>query len=411
MLYSKLNDESGMVMFVVMIVTLLSSILMTSYMSFVVQESKHSVWQKEKSQALFLAESGIQKGLYFLNEPDDPSNPWAPYIDYENNVLLVDESMIPEYIGTDVDDGTDQYDEYYTISLHNRFVDENGLIIMLPPRYFLIKSTGTIKKTIPISHSISAIVCKMRAVIDGPAALCIYDDVDPEDELLQFDSSQWNVSGVNYDDPTTGVAGVAIANTGDNLNGQLGTRLNNVEGMDGNGTHVVGDLAIVRDESLPKDLSELIEYFRPMSTDITGIGNLSGDYLGAPDNYLVQRADLSQGDIQILGGRTGYGVLILEGDGTFAINGNAEWFGLILVSGKSNVHLRGGGATAAHIYGCLMIDDGTATMNGTSDVRYSSAALANLDKQHVVYQVYSWCGEWGMPLGRFDEVSDTPIGW
>ncbi|MFC1715787.1 hypothetical protein ACFL6S_19115 [Candidatus Poribacteria bacterium] len=405
----KLNSESGMALLVAMFITFLSSIMITFYMGSVIQESKHSVWQKERAQSLFLAEAGIQKGIYFLNKPDDPDNPWAAYVDREKEVLLVSENQIPVYNGTDIDDPADRYKENYRISLHDRFVDENGAIVALPPRFFLIKSTGTIKRSIPIKRSVSAIV----SIIGGipvPGALSIYDDTDLEDELIQFESSQWVVSGVDIDDPLgkTGVAGVAIANTGDGVTGeegQFGQRLDQVEGVDGNNIQSVGDSSIIEDPTLPKDLEELVGYFGPMSQDISGTTRVDGSYLGALNSFQILRADLSKGDVTIPGNRTGYGVLILEGDGAFNISGGSEWYGLILCHGNIDVHLRGGGESAAHIYGALMIDDGTVTMNGTADIRYSSEALRGIRKQLVAYQVYAWCGGWGKPLGRFEVAS------
>jgi hypothetical protein len=402
----KLNNESGMALLVAMFVTFLSSIMLTFYMGSVIQESKHSVWQKERAQALFLAEAGIQKGIYYLNESDDPDNPWAPYVDREKEVLLVSEDQVPEYTGTDVDDPTDQFAESYTISLHDRFVDENGAIVALPPRFFLIKSTGTIKRSIPIQRRVSAIV-SIVAGIPVPGALTIYDRDDPEDEVNQFNSSQWVISGVDIDDAlgVNGIAGVAIANTEDGVTGeegQFGIRLDQVEGIDGNDVYGAGDLAILQDPDLPKSLTELVSYFGPMSKDISGIGMLEDSYLGALTSFQILRADLSQGDLTIPGNRTGYGVLILQGDGRFNISGGSEWYGLILCHGNISVHLRGGGNSAAHVYGALMIDDGIVTMNGTADIRYSSEALKAIRKQLVAYQVFAWCGGWGKPLGRFD---------
>lgn len=410
MLYIKPRSESGMAMFTVMIVSFVSSILITSYMGFAIQESRHSIWQKEKAQSLYLAEAGIQKGIYYLNESGNADNPWASYIDNYNGTLLVNEDQVPSYTGYDIDDSNDAYVESYTISLHKRFVDENGAIITLPPRFFLIRSTGIIKRTIPIKHSVSAIVSRMSGVL-APGALSIYDSSDPEDELVQFQSSQWVISGIDIDDPfgQTGVAGIAIANTGDNVKedgGQLDlpglpTRIDQVSGIDADGNLVQGADAIIEDENMPKDLSELVGYFKPMSTDISGIGKLSGSLLGAPDDYQILYADLSQGDLTLPGNTTGYGILILENDGVFQMDGNSQWNGIILCHGGASIYMRGGGNTAAHIYGSLMIDDGTITTNGTADIRYSSLALGSLDKQLVVYQVFSWCGGWGKHLGRF----------
>ena len=70
-------------------------------------------------------------------------------------------------------------------------------------------------------------------MLSVPAALCIYDDPDAEDELSQFESSQWKISGVDIDDEsgTTGVMGVAVSND-DPVGTQMGTRIDQVVGED-----------------------------------------------------------------------------------------------------------------------------------------------------------------------------------
>jgi hypothetical protein len=223
------------------------------------------------------------------------------------------------------------------------------------------------------------------------------------------------ISGVDVDDflKQNGVPGIAIANTGDKIKGKGGqldlpgkpTRIDQVEGIDAKGKYVQGDPAILEDRDLPNSLEVLYKYFRPMSTDISGIGQLSGSYLGASNQYQILRADLSQGELILPGARTGYGVLLLENDGIFEMKGNAEWYGLVLCYGGAKIAMRGGGNTPAHIYGCLMIDDGTVVTNGTADIRYSSNALAQIRNQLVVYQIFAWCGGWGKPLGRFGKDS------
>ena len=73
----KLKDESGMAMIIIMAVTFLGTILTGSYMGLVIHESKEASRQKHRVQVLFLAEAGIEKSLYYLNNPDDPENPWV----------------------------------------------------------------------------------------------------------------------------------------------------------------------------------------------------------------------------------------------------------------------------------------------------------------------------------------------
>ena len=95
---------------------------------------------------------------------------------------------------------------------------------------------------------------------------------------------------------------------------------------------------------------------------------------------------------------TGYGVLILEGDGEFEMAGNAEWNGIVVCAGDSNIRLKGGGATPAHIYGALLVADGIVEMNGTADVVYSSSNVNDVNMRLLLYQVYAWCGDWGTPM-------------
>ena len=104
----------------------------------------------------------------------------------------------------------------------------------------------------------------------------------------------------------------------------------------------------------------------------------------------------------LAGNFVGYGVLVLENDpptdNEFEMVGNAWWHGLIICVGPTNIRLKGGGHTAAHINGALWISDGQVEMNGTTDVTYSSEALANAFTQCLLYRVYSWCDGWGNPL-------------
>jgi len=84
MVYEKFKSESGTAMIVSLVVTILVSVLASSYMTMVAYESRHSIHQSQRTQLLFLAESGVQKGLYFLNNQSDRPAEWID----ENGVLL-----------------------------------------------------------------------------------------------------------------------------------------------------------------------------------------------------------------------------------------------------------------------------------------------------------------------------------
>lgn len=390
MFYTKLKDESGMALLITVLVTVVGSLLMASYMSVAINESRSSVWQKHRVQSLFLAEAGIEKAIYYLNNPSARPSEWLD----TNSELL----PTPLNLQEQLEDGL------YSFSLHDR-----NEISWLPERTYLIRSTGVIPRISGdnIERKVSCIVYKDDLLVSALAALCIFDGADLEDELINFNSTQWRVSGKDIDDKTDqdGVMGIAVANTGDNVDVQLDKRIDQVEGADPNDSESDGDYtltgidAILQDPGLPQDLSEYLEQFllSPKMVDISGFGNTEG-YLGAPDDCQILYADLTKGKIQHLGGRSGYGVLILEGPGEFEMQGNSEWYGLVLCISGANIDLRGGGNTAAHIYGCAMVEDCSVTLNGTSDIRYSSGALKNIEDQLIPHQVIAWSEGWGNAL-------------
>ena len=390
MFYTKLKDESGMALLIAVVVTMVGSLLVASYMSVSINESRNSVWQKHRVQSLFLAEAGIEKAIYYLNNPSERPSEWLD----TNGKLL----PTPLNLQEQLEDG------FYSFSLHDP--DE---LTWLPERTYLIRSTGVIPRISGdnIERKVSCIVYKNDLLVSALAALCIFDGADLEDELINFNSSQWRVSGKDIDDATgkSGVMGIAVANTGDNLDLQLDKRVDQVEGTDPNDSESDGDYtlsgidAILQDPGLPQDLSGYLGQFRTdlRMANISGLGNTEG-HLGTPDDCQILYADLTQGKIQHLGNRTGYGVLILEGPGEFEMQGNSEWYGLVLCISGANIDLRGGGNTAAHIYGCAMVEDCSVTMNGTSDIRYSSGALRNIEDQLIPYEVISWSEGWGNAL-------------
>jgi hypothetical protein len=118
----------------------------------------------------------------------------------------------------------------------------------LPEKAYLVRSTGIIPRISGenIERKVSRIVYKDDLLVSALAALCIFDEADPEDELIKFNSSQWRVSGKDIDDLNgrKGVMGIAVANTGDNVDLQLGNRLLQVEGADPNDAENDGDYTL-----------------------------------------------------------------------------------------------------------------------------------------------------------------------
>jgi hypothetical protein len=444
----KWDSESGIVLIVVMMATLVSSLLATSYMSIVMHESKNAVWQRQRVQSLFLAEAGVQKGLYFLNNPEDPDNPWVQSTSIEPQIIPVANTIYYDDVTTP---GRLESTESYGISLHKSYNNPDGGITVLPEGFYLIRSVGLIprKYSKNIEHRISCIVAKLDR-IDVHGALTIMDKADPEPEMEKFESAAWKIDGRDHNlagkllDPTLdpngnptwpGVPSILVANegkddlgnyvepNGDDVAGQLGdesawgvpgegplpddtARITGV--IDGNGDGVdetvYGSKAIIEDPKAYIDLYEVyVEYFLSAAINISGCGDIPEDILGTPTKNQILYADLSKGRVKVAGGYSGNGVLILYAppDGAsyeFEMAGNSEWNGLIICAGDGVVRLKGGGNTPAHINGALMISDGFIEMNGTADITYSTEALDNAFDQCLLYQVYSWCGGWGNAL-------------
>ena len=393
----KLGNESGMALLIAVVMVFIGSMLAASYTSIVIHESKQSVRQKHRAQSLFLAEAGVEKSLYYLNNTDDPDNPW---VDDEGQILTTSLN----YTGS-LTEGN--YEATVLSPLDESWLPENA---------YLVESKGIIPRSNSEDkwHRVSCIVRKLDG-IPIPAALSILDAEDPEDELSKFQSAAWTVDGRDLGAPFgAGLPGIAVANLGDDLPGQLGNRLDQVTGSDELGTYNEGVDAILEDPTLPQNLDAYADYFTRIAIDISGVDSIPTSLLGTSEEFQVLYADLSQGSIKIAGNTTGYGVLVLDGNGEFEMSGNAEWNGIIICARDSSILLKGGGATPAHIYGALLIADGIVEMNGTADVVYSSDNISEVNLKLVLYQVYSWCGGWGMALGEdYYPVSEetSPYGY
>jgi len=175
MSHPKLDSESGTVIVVALIATIIGSILAGSYMTVVLSESKNSIRQKQSAQSLFLAEAGIEKGLYYLNHPFESSNPWTGvYGEMLDDPPLLNEDLVPGK-------------ERYEVSLLDK-TDEPWL----PENSYIIRSTGIIPRdnSDDIEHRVSCLAGKLKE-LPIPAALGILDDADPEDEVVKFQSNQW----------------------------------------------------------------------------------------------------------------------------------------------------------------------------------------------------------------------------
>lgn len=129
--------------------------------------------------------------------------------------------------------------------------------------------------------------------------------------------------------------------------------------------------------------------------DSTGIdwpslvgGNLTPDYTLTPGSSWRPSGTswttigYVPGDLALLGGATGYGVLVVTGN--LSVSGSAEWHGVILVGGR--LREPGGSSQSYQVYGSIVTGLNTSlgmyvapdTLNrkGSSDIQWSSCYVA-----------------------------------
>ena len=384
MTHLRLNNEAGLALIIVTIMIFISSIIASSYMSFVVSESRNSVWQMQRVQALFVAEAGVQKGLYYLNNSDGRPSEWED----DGGQLL----PAPLQKEEELVDG-----RRYNISLHD---SNEQSYSWLPANSYLVESDATIPRSNgDVERSVSCVVIKGTGP-EVPAAVTIVDNPDPEDEIDKFNGNAWIIDGRDIDGGP-GMPGVLITNDGDGLYGQFPhNRINRITGVDEDGFPTQGEDAVIEDPNIEIDLDAIIDSFRGDWEDISGSGTIAGHTTyGAPDDFVVVYADLDQGDIHFSGQATGYGVLIVENlgeSGELFISGKLEWNGIVICSDNADV-IQVGGGDGMHVIGGLFLENGIIDVRGHTDIVYSSVNVGKV-KAMINYKIRSWCEGWGNPL-------------
>ena len=133
-------------------------------------------------------------------------------------------------------------------------------------------------------------------------------------------------------------------------------------------------------QTSPADsVQALVDILLPTAT-IWPTGSYSATY-GSPTQPGVWAT--TDGDLRFFG--TGYGIIIVTA-GTFIMNGNAYWEGLILAVGPGSVQFTGSGN---EFYGAIMLANtwgGTTDLNisGDAQIHYSSQALCRLEEYGLI---------------------------
>jgi hypothetical protein len=205
-----------------------------------------------------------------------------------------------------------------------------------------------------------------------------------ESDQFKFNGTAFLVSGEDHD-PVTGAVivgnpeAVGIATTGDPaaISGSLHT--NQADNVLGEGAPPSVDRADV-----DLDLQGLRDHYVPRADMVLAPGTYSNESFGGLDDYRIVHAT---GDIHLSGGGvTGGGILIVDGD--LEVTGQFTWYGLVLVLGDITFS---GGGSGTHLFGSLLVQ-GTVedqTIGGQADLFYSSEALTNLTA-FTPYTIVNW---------------------
>jgi len=374
------------------------------------------------TQALYLAEAGLNEALARLHRPTGASyigedlfapNPgWGTYLVLSSGNSALD----PDYsdaeddgLDNDIDGSTDETGEAYpevlsaqsalasplnypwvriTYSLDNagnliRFGDHDDNPTTRPrknlvdgdPVVFITArgEQGTSRRTLEVE------------VVRTPAPYmdaCIYT----EDDNFKFNGNSFLISGYDHDpatgDSIPGADGLPAIVTTQDPNNILDDIAVDQEGQ------VIGPEgeSSVESSQYDMDLEAIVaEYagyadFRYLGD--TNNPNTSG-WGGLDDYHIVY---VKEGDLHLSGNTDGGGLLLIEG--SMIVTGQFTWYGLVIVLG--DINFAGGGA-GIHIYGGVLAN-GQVTRNdigGQADILYCSYTLQRLSELKG-FQILSW---------------------
>ena len=263
---------------------------------------------------------------------------------------------------------------FYVWVRNNTNFDPNPLVNT--SQIVIIRSTGIVETATRVIEA-EVLVTPTTAFTSMPThadgALGIYgtnSSVDVKGKILDGHDynvpTDFNCSGAacTVDDPTTNpaVAGVYSA-----TNASI-TGTSNIDGhpptTNGVGTNILSETYWL----------QLLNALEPSATTYNNDG-----IMGTRDAPMVI---VLAGDVSIAGSVDGAGVLIIPGDATLRVTGTFHYEGLIILMGNgaidfdADVYVNG----TVDIYGAMVCvgDNLDVTTKGSSRIKYSSEALANL---------------------------------
>jgi Tfp pilus assembly protein PilX len=374
------------------------------------------------SQALTLAEAGLNEAVARLSIPASPNyiaedltaaNPgWGRYIVLQNGNSSLDPDCAvtaTDGLDNDFDAATDEASERYPEVLSTQAGLDNPLLYpWVKVKYKLDSSNNIVlygdhdnnratpnRRNSVCGQPIITVTSRgeqaesnrtIEVDLIRPPAFDIQACLYTEDDDFQFGGNRFQVSGLDFD-PATGdtVAGstrkpaVVTTKDPDHLKSLLGPQeLDQLIGA--------GGTADVQPATEDLNLEWYVDSWSRFS-DLNYEGSMNapseegiwGDY----DNYKI--IYIKDGDLTVKGTAYGGGLLLVDGD--IAVTGVFEWHGVIIALG--DVKLKGGGSGVL-VYGGIFANGlGENFVVGQADLRYSSEAIARLKRLKGVLPL-SW---------------------
>jgi len=410
------GNERGSAMVIALMALVLMTMVGTFFLAQTKTETQIAGHEMRGTQAFFNAEAGLSEMLGRMSDTQDSTNyigeplgqatpGWGRYIVLSDGRASED----PDYSATQLDsldndgDGVidedgERYPQILTVQDPNSAIEypwvkvrymmntTNQVLLFgdadrdltTPPTFNLLDGYPVIIVTAEGGKGSAVRRVEVEA-IKRPFQI-VHTPYYTESTSFTFNGTQFSMSGEDYD-PATGlpisgnpdVPGITMTQDPSNATSELTSQqVNNIEGTGGSPS--------ITQSSVDLDLDAIAGQFMDIVDITVPPGTYDDVAWGSYDDYKVVHVT---GDLHTSGGVSGGGVLIV--DGNLDMSGSFTWYGLVIVMG--DVKLTGGGA-GIHIYGGLYAN-GTTTISGNADLRYSSEALNRL-YNFGAYQILNW---------------------
>lgn len=345
---SILRNEEGVVLAVTLMLIAVLAILGTSASMTVTTDLKIAGNYREGQKALYDAEAGMAQAISYLRT---------------NTITYPTTSGSPTTV---------------TITVPSGFSFNSSVVIYyVSANNYRFQMTGTgannASKTLETTFTRASTI---PAGADG--SLAMYGTGSTV-ELKSGGGGGANVDGHNFPVPDTfNCTGSACRTTGSDTGISPGLFTTATPTITGDTSHIDGSPARKVGGTTLHTNAEWSDFVDYIIDNNLYVAATPGGSLGTRTAPQITRIVNGGGyESSIEGSTAGAGILIIDNGGEFTLTGTAHFEGLIILRGSGTLH----GSGTASVYGSVITIDHTSKtvdLNGTVDLLYSSAALANL---------------------------------